>query len=322
MIALEVQKEKRIMVVADLETGRNYLLPLSNFFRIRKKYPHLRNRPLVIGFIGPRGSGKSVNTARMSILDYMMEGKQVWANMEIGCQLGLNGHHHIIQADNWDKIDIIGLENIYDNGCIVIEEANMTMMEARRAMRDENIRFSYVLQQLRKRKMNIIWNAQSENHVDDRMRYQTDIFVKCADVSLLPGHRNVGVGELTLCKYYDYSGVVTGDIKSRKGFIEPFFECIVANKPWWNSFNTWQLQMPDDAVLKEQEAEANSYLTSVADNIFQMIQDNDGEIDRKQMWHDVNISTRSEQIKIGQLLSAMGIEQNYNHSKYVMKVYE
>lgn len=315
MIELYIDMKKGIFV-NDLETEKKYVINPSSVFRLRKRYKHLKNRQLVVGFIGPRGSGKSVGTARMAILDYLLEGKRVWSNMDICCRLICSDNQYIeLKAEPWHKLDIVGLDELYANGCLVVEEANMTMMEARRAMRNENLRFSYVLQQLRKRKMNLIWNAQSEMHVDDRLRWQTDVFVKCMDVSLMPKHHNVGVGELTLCKYYDYSGMVTGRQDDNARFLEPFRSFIVANKPWWNSFNTYELQLLDDENdTRESEPPADNRLTAVADIMENLIRD-EKKITKRDVWDIFEVTKHKDRIDLGILLAGRGVKTD-RKSKY------
>lgn len=316
MILIEFQNNN--MIVLDRETNKSYVLPFNSVFKLRNKFPHLRKRPIVVGFVGPRGSGKSVGTSRMVILDHLLEGKKAWSNMDISCYVKNNGHSGELHTKDWQKLELAELDTIYEDGCLIIEEANMTMMEARRAMREENLKFSYILQQLRKRKLDLIWNAQSEMHVDPRLRFQTDIFIKCTDVSLLPKHHNVGVGELTLCKYYDFSGIVTGQISVNRGFIEPFWQGVFANKPWWNSFSTWQLQ----GMEEETEEEVNPFI-EITDEIERYILDAGGRVKKDEIWGYFGIEDDLAKMHVGKLLSKKHIRQNQRRTHFqVQEVYE
>lgn len=292
---------KRKLIITD----NQMVYTIRNPFDLRTVYPHLRNRALVIGVVGPRGSGKSVHTARMTCSDYLLKNKKVWANMDIGFTL-LNGGKPVdVHTLNFDKMSLVDLDTMYDDGCLVIEEANVTLMEARRAMREENLKSSYLLQQLRKRRMNMIWNAQSEMHVDDRLRFQTDIFVKCADLSLMPGHHHAGAGELSLIKYYDYSGQVTGKVSVEKGWMNPFWQGIVWNKPWWNTFSTWQLQGIEEAVSQKEGA-----IPPNGEEILEFIQQNQHDKTKlrlRNIWNNFDITDHRLRTWIGKWLSTQGI---------------
>lgn len=240
---IAIRKTKKDIQIFDKR--KLYKIPADGLFQIRKLYPHLRGRPIVMGYIGPRGSGKSVGGARMAVLDYMLLGKRVWSNMTIEFAYIKNNSATIKKTETLEKLNLVQLDQTYCDGLLFIEEINMELADAYRSQSNRNIGFSYILQQLRKRQLDICWNAQSENHVDTRLRFQTDIFVKCQDMKLIPGHKHCGTGELSLCKAYDYSGIVTGRVKTN-GFIEPFREWTAWNKPWWNVYDSYKMQGIED----------------------------------------------------------------------------
>lgn len=213
-------------------------------YRIRRpfsfwKYRNLRNRSIIIGFVGPRGSGKSVGAARTIIMDYLLRGKNVWSNMDIGFNLISGGRVVEIRTKPLEKLSLVQLDQVFSNGVIYVDEVNL-MAEARRSMSQSNLMFSYILQQLRKRRLSIIWSAQSENHCDDRLRFQTDIFITCEDVSI--SKPNCDIGAYSRWRAHDFSGIVKGKVESKKGESIPFFSATMWNKPWWNMYSTWQLQ--------------------------------------------------------------------------------
>ena len=106
-----IQKNKHEIRIVD--NNKIYKIPISGkqpFFQIRKLYPHLRGRPVVIGFIGPRGSGKSVGGARMAIMDYMIIGKRVWSNMTIEFAHINNSQSMIRRTEPLEKLDLVQLD--------------------------------------------------------------------------------------------------------------------------------------------------------------------------------------------------------------------
>lgn len=220
------------------------------FFSLRN-FRNLKSRSIIVGFVGPRGSCKSVGAARTVILDFMLVGKTVWSNMEIGFNLVSNGQSVEMKSKPLDKLSLVELDEVYSNGLIYVDEANL-IAEARRAMSQENLMFSYILQQLRKRRLTIIWSAQSELHCEERLRFQTDIFIMCEDVSI--SKPNCGIGELSLWKAHDFSGIVKG--KSPNNSADAvFYQGVQWIKPWWNTCNTWEIQ-PKEASAKDQQKEA------------------------------------------------------------------
>jgi len=227
---------KKGIIVKDGE--ETFLVP-HPIFSI-KADRHLKKQSIIIGLIGPRGGGKSVGGARLTILDYMMAGYNVWSNMEIGVSVQMNGAVREIRSKSLNKLELGELDAVYNNGLLFVDEVNAYVADSRRSMSEESLAFSYILQQIRKRKLNIIWTAQSEAHCDERLRWQTDIYIVCNDVSVTK--RNCGIGELSLWKAYDVHGLVTGQLNKNP----VFYQGIIWNKPWWNSFSTWKLQGADE----------------------------------------------------------------------------
>ena len=81
-------------------------------------YRNLCGRSLVIGFVGPRGSGKSVGAARTVILDYMLKGKTVWSNMEIAFNCLLKGKSMPMISKALDRLNMEELDRVYSDGII------------------------------------------------------------------------------------------------------------------------------------------------------------------------------------------------------------
>lgn len=200
----------------------------------------LEHESLVIGLIGPRGSGKSLHAARIAILDHLLKGKRVWSNMEVSIKRYQNGVMKTITTDPLSKLRLKDMDLLYSNGALLIDEVNMEVAEARRSQSKTNLVMNNIVQQLRKRRLDFVWTAQSEMHVDSRLRWQTDIFIKCTNVS-----RRKGPGELSKLDYYDYSGIIKG--KSPDTQKEAHLVTLhQINKPWWHVFYSWQLQGQDD----------------------------------------------------------------------------
>lgn len=270
-------------------------------------YRNLKNRSLIIGYVGARGSGKSNAAARTIILDYMMLGKLVWSNMDIEFNLIKDGKAINMKSQPLNRLSLVELDDVFKNGLIYLDEVNL-MMEARRSMSQENLMLSYIVQQLRKRKLNILWSAQSEMHCDDRLRFATDIFITCQDISI--NRPNCGIGELSLWKAHDYSGVIKGRTPNdSKSAI--FFEGIQWNKPWWNTYDTEQIQdldMPAPDNADNLEKETDDITRDIANYVM-----NSAPVDKDIIYQKWGIKDRLLRQKIGVKLSTeYGIVKRWN----------
>ena len=261
-------------------------------------YRNLRGRSLVIGYVGPRGSGKSVGAARTVILDYMLRNKKVWSNMQIGFNLVNNGNSDSMASIPLDRLSMEELDQIYSDGIIYVDEVNL-MMEARRSMSQGNLMFSYILQQLRKRRLTIIWSAQSEMHCDDRLRFQTDIIISCEDLAIT--NPRCEIGSLSKWKAYDFSGIVKGKShRNQKDML--FYEGIESNKPFWNTYSTWEIQ---DATMPQRKAERQVEAERIAAEIAEEMYSDSPRKSKREMSKKYDIlEDRGMQTMIGQLLSS------------------
>lgn len=301
-------------VVIDDKKRAQYVIrpPLFSLW----KYRNLAKRSLVIGFVGPRGSGKSVGAARLVALDFMLRGRSVWSNMDIGFTVANGDDMKLYKAKSLDKLDLVDLDEMYENGLIYVDEVNL-MMEARRAMAHGNIMFSYILQQLRKRKLTIIWSAQSEMHCDDRLRFQTDIYVTCEDISITKPH--CGVGELSSWKAHDYSGIVKGKAPhTSKEAV--FYEGVEWNKPWWNIFDTEQIQEVGVGQVEQAPNNNGQYGEEVellASNIAAHMYNGHSRVKARDLWQRFNVVDRNIQTMIGMCLSSKyGIGRPFRGCEY------
>lgn len=290
---IDLLPNKKCIYIQDGEKTYRFRRPwfsLSN-------YRNLRGRSLVLGYVGPRGSGKSVGAARTVILDYMLRGQKVWSNMEIGFNLIHNGSSREIKSIPLDRLTMEELDTVYTDGIIYVDEVNL-MMEARRSMSQENLMFSYILQQLRKRRLTIIWSAQSEQHCDDRLRFQSDIIIACTDMSIT--NPKCEIGKFSKWQAYDFSGIVKG--KSHRNTKDMlFYEGVESNKPFWNTYNTWEIQDVKSATKQdEKQEEAEVIAAEIAEEMKAGL----FRIHRRELWKKYDLlDDRSMQVRIGKLLS-------------------
>lgn len=282
----------------------------------------LSDYDLNLGLVGPRGSGKSCGGSAIAIWDYLLCGKKVYSNMNIEVKVRFKEASKVFRSSDLDKtslLDVRDQEQMYRNCLIFVDEANMAFAEAQRTLGNKALWFSYALQQARKRQLSLIHTEQSEYHVTERLRFQTNVYISCADAAYQYGiPKPGGLGRKSFWKVYDYSGVLTG--RSFDG--EPVEEKTFHMTPFWHSFDSRQLQtgeaeLPDykkkssDIVIKE-----GASLAALKERYYEAgtILDNYGRKGEEthvwcdELWKDLEIEgNRGDQTRIGQQLADLGV---------------
>lgn len=235
------------------------------FFRVG----HLSKMELVYGFIGPRGSGKTAGAVGVIVLDYLLDGFKCWSNVPISVRVCYKDAERIYASEPLEKLNLMKLNEDFRNGVVLVDECNMEVAEATRSMSSANLGFSYALQQIRKRHLHVIWTAQSERWVDNRLRWQTDFYISCRDAFLKHSYNSHGLGEMSTWRVMDVSGITgfepPGSIFDHK-WLEEFtvWQGAVMTKLFWDAYDTSLLQGKEDyrqaykRSLKEDAAAART----------------------------------------------------------------
>jgi hypothetical protein len=214
---------------------------------------YLEELNLVLGLVGGRGAGKSCGAAGIGIYDFLLCGMPLISNMDIQVRVRYKTVAKIFKSQNLSLVNLVNVKdqsNMYRDCCLVVDEVNLEMGDARRSMANKNLNFSFALQQLRKRKLHIIHTAQSEMHCDERVRFQTSMYISCKDAAYNDGLPQPGsLGRKAHWKLYDTSGVVNGEITDDKRMV--IKEWDFHNTPFWNSYNSWEIQTGDDDACPE-----------------------------------------------------------------------
>jgi len=187
---------------------------------------------------------KSLTGSAMTVVDYLVPDYDVWSNMRIVWGLRLGDYIIGYSTKELDKAELLKLQ--VGSGMLFVDEVNLEFSEARRAMTNRNLTFNKLLQQLRKKTLNLIYTVQHEMWVDDRLRFQTDVFIRCQDILLKPGGLSLPYEFGTYCDWtiFDMSGYLgsgsyydTGKPHSTKRFY---------GRRWWNTFDTLEVQGEDE----------------------------------------------------------------------------
>ena len=152
------------------------------------------NRDVIIGFIGPRGGGKSLSAAATAAIDYGVEGDTLRSNMqitwdidvseEIASRFGLEAGRVHYESEELSKHKFLTFNKDYFRAVFVIDEINLWLADARRAMAQQNLLADDVAQQLRKWESPLFYTCIHEMFVDSRIRDMTDLFIKTEDSAL------------------------------------------------------------------------------------------------------------------------------------------
>lgn len=291
---------------------------------------YLKNISLVFGFVGPRGSGKSVGASALAIIDFLLDGKTVWSNMDIEITVKYRDCEKVFRSEPLDKaslMDINDFEANFADGLIMIDELNIEIGDARRSMANQMLWFDFMLQEVRKRKMNICYQLQAEEWAGNRSRWQTDFYIVCRDRAFMGNSpKSEDIGRFSRWRIHDMSGIVTGELKWADGYhkrIDHFAELTFWNTPFWNCYNTGQIQKYQkyDPAKAQKQSDGKlvidevtfSRLTagySVLPELVARILDIKGQrVLRDDIWEILGVTARSEQTKIGTLLRSLGCEE-------------
>lgn len=155
----------------------------------------------IIGLVGDRGSSKSLGMGNISIRDFAMSGAVMRSNAkikqtvevddEIAAQgVDIKGHHYtakggsvVYEAEQLDRHALNRLDSSFEYNVICIDEINLFGSDSWRAMSNESLDRSDLVQQLRKFHCGLIYTCIDEMFVINRIRDATDVFIKCADTA-------------------------------------------------------------------------------------------------------------------------------------------
>lgn len=183
------------MITADTVVALSLEEVIKHYVRALFRRFHL-SRDYIIGLVGERGSGKSLSGGNIAVRDFAMNGEPLWSNMEIRLDVNmpddfaryfaLPAGKVSYQAEHIEKEAFLALDSRYEGGCFFFDEFNLEYGEARRSGANINLMTDRAIQQLRKLQSGLIYTVINEMYVDSRIRENTDLFIRCADVAFKP----------------------------------------------------------------------------------------------------------------------------------------
>lgn len=169
-------------------------------------------RSTIMAITGARGSGKSLALAYFGVLD-LMRGKTVWSNMPIKISPKLSKIWNVpkLESKPLDLDAFYTLDAGLAEGTICLDETQ-NLSDSRTSMSLKNRILNAMIAQVRKRSLKIYYTVQDINWVDQRLRFATDIELKCFDLAYSPWgfQRHIDYGLYIRFDYLDLSGYMTG----------------------------------------------------------------------------------------------------------------
>ena len=155
---------------------------------------HHLNRDVIIGWIGPRGGGKSVGAATTGAIDWGCEGDVIRSNMSVAWDIEVNENVAALygaspgvvhyESKELNKHKLLTFHPDYFRDVFIIDEINEWLADARRTMSTQNLLADDVAQMLRKNESPLFYTCIHEMFVDSRIRDMTDLFIKTEDTAL------------------------------------------------------------------------------------------------------------------------------------------
>ena len=195
----------------------------------------------VICYTGPRGSGKSLAMTK-SAMKYMAHRIPCWSNCGIHFEVSSLGNGRpggYFESLPFDINAFRAFEQEYTDGVVCIDEVPL-WADSRRSMSVANILLNKVFTLIRKRNLVVLLTAQSEDWLDNRIKFQIDALVHCYDLSYL--NHNFKKGTMIAMTIMDKSGIYRG----RPGFT--WQRTLKGAQKYWDCFNSWQEQDPVQAM--------------------------------------------------------------------------
>lgn len=124
---------------------------------------------MIIGFIGQRGSGKTLTMVRFAYEKYL-EGYKIYSN------INLNFPHETYTVD--DLLDYAENGKYFGQTIFIIDEVHI-LFDSRSAGKKRNRIFSYFLNQSSKNALDVYYTTQFSRQVELRLRLNTEIVIQC-----------------------------------------------------------------------------------------------------------------------------------------------
>ena len=287
-------------------------------------------RSVVMAVSGSRGSGKSLFLASKAV-DELKRGKTVWSNMPVKLTKKMAVEAGIPQLETkpLDLDAFYALSEELQHGVVCIDETQ-NMSDSRSSLSLKNRIMNAIIAQVRKRSLNVYYTVQDILWVDVRLRFATDVEVKCFDLGYSPWGRSNRVewGRIIRCCFKDMSGYMTGTPYFQSGHY--YKRCLFKGYKFWDCYDTSKVTDLEEAFTsvkldlkervisnKERENQAEEY-SGIMKNIKEYQEQNGRELPAWQLnkilqglGHKMNTNIRT-------FLNSMGIHWDAVSQSYLI----
>ncbi len=215
---------------------------------------------LAVLIVGDRGSGKSLTEGLIAFADYMVLGMPCWSNLSIRYAVDIDEELERILREYsavWGlpikrepvvyeslPLDIgllLGDNPPYKHGVIVVDEVNMEMGDAWRAMTNQALRSSDFMQTLRKLQSAFVCTCISESFVPNRIRDAMDVDLHVQDLAFSNSSPFFGCqqGYYIEWQVYAMSNRIAGSEYRYDQTGQPINVVHLNARKLWGSIDTW-----------------------------------------------------------------------------------
>lgn len=122
---------------------------------------------MIYFYAGPKGSGKTLTMIKDAFI-FHKRGYKVFTNMKSVTFGSYINNETILKINKESKL----------KNCVLLIDEVQTLFNARRSMKKENVDFSFFIQQIRKREIEMLCTSQYTNTTDLILRQHIDILIK------------------------------------------------------------------------------------------------------------------------------------------------
>lgn len=294
----------------------------------------------VIGLVGPKRSGKSLQLAAILYRE-MCKGRKVWSNMTVKTpSFFLKKGWPMMETMpiNWDDFFTMGTE--YQDGTLGIDEASYNNGR-RSSMTSRSKVTNAFLNQIGHRNLDVIWTAKSGNWLDRQgLGFETDIEISCRDVAKTPwgiSHR-VKKGTKIQLAAFDRSGALTGRTSAPGDYTNPFMawtwdQMSNGGSPsnYWDAYSTRELTGIEEIFgnisldLQKRVITNKTQITegdvALLHQLALSVKESGERIDTGAFWDAAAaLGVEGNSYKLGRYLKKLGVEKKQTGRGYVYDV--
>jgi hypothetical protein len=217
----------------------------------------------------------------------------------------------------------------YHGGVLLIDEVNIALADARRAMANQNLAADDVGQMLRKSQNALLYTCIHEMFVDSRIRDMTDIFVQTKDKALTPEGLSTRKppGEDFSWEVYDMTGKLTGTKYSES---HETIKSTFHGRWVWGLIDSHQRQERTKVQVSDLGLEASIGVSKdpaiqkqidtwawIGDVAIKLMQEGRDEIYPYELWDELGIKQKGLSVsKVQSQLGKYGIRRNNMRGVY------